>query len=188
MTATELQEHYERELLAAYEKTAEKAPLKWQLAAMLAAGTLLEPAERDDRGDRNTWIWSDWHLGDPFSLQTFHRPFKDVDELHGAVFDAWRRAVGRDDTMICLGDAPAALLPPAARAAVKNAPGQKVLVVGNHDVQRSGELNMEGFHEVHSTPYCPGDPGTAADPHSAEDDTEGVRERARTSSQRGDAA
>ena len=41
---------------------------------------------------------------------------------------------------------------------LRNCPGERLLVLGNHDVNRLGELNVEGFEEVHPTLFADGDP------------------------------
>ena len=51
-----------------------------------------------------TWIWSDLHLSDPSVLLGWGRPFRSVEEMNRHLLRNWRRRVGADDTIICLGD------------------------------------------------------------------------------------
>ena len=41
---------------------------------------------------------------------------------------------------------------------LRSAPGRKVLVIGNHEVNCAGNVDIDGFHEIHSTLYGPGNP------------------------------
>ena len=41
---------------------------------------------------------------------------------------------------------------------VRQAPGRKILVYGNHEITRAGLVEANGFDEVHSTMYVDGDP------------------------------
>ena len=50
----------------------------------------------------------------------------------------WRRLVGPDDTIICLGDVahPDAWRDPRLMLDLRGCPGHRVLVLGNHDTAR----------------------------------------------------
>ena len=41
---------------------------------------------------------------------------------------------------------------------VRQAPGRKILVYGNHEITGAGLVDSDGFDEVHSTLYVDGDP------------------------------
>ena len=72
---------------------------------------------------------------------------------------AWSKAVDHDDTVICLGD----LAVPACLYGYRldyfdTAPGGKILVFGNHDIDYTGAVCNPGFDEVHPTLYVNSDP------------------------------
>ena len=76
-----------------------------------------------------------------------------------AMRDAWYELVDVDDTIICLGDVTVdGSVQAQHQRWWREAPGAKWLVLGNHDVNRLGELNVEGFEEVHPTLFADGDP------------------------------
>ena len=93
-----------------------------------------------------TWVWSDLHLGDRGALQAFDRPFGDVDQMNRHVLREWRRRVRSDDTIICLGDVahPDAWRDRRLVLDIQDCPGKRVLVLGNHDLNRAA-LREAGF-------------------------------------------
>ena len=52
------------------------------------------------------------------------------------ILDEWERTVGADDLMLCLGDVahPFGLVDPRLAARLRDAPGRRLPVLGNHDV------------------------------------------------------
>ena len=104
------------------------------------------------------WIWSDLHLGHRLSIGHFKRPFVDEEQMDQALHRAWRETVNSGDTLICLGDVALPGLWGRRLAKFRKAPGRKILVYGNHDVNRLGEVDVEGFEEIHPTLYAGGDP------------------------------
>ena len=97
------------------------------------------------RADR-TWVWSDLHLGDTEVMEYCRRPFGDADAMGRAIMAAWAAAVDSDDTILNGGDITlSSALGKTRRTAIQEAPGRKLLVVGNHDVNlRSGLLDTAG--------------------------------------------
>ena len=90
---------------------------------------------------RRTWVWSDLHLRHANIIKYCKRPFADVEEMNRALIDAWRREVGRRDTILNGGDiALAGRLKGTWRKQVSESPGCKVLVAGNHDFDRRRRL------------------------------------------------
>ena len=90
-----------------------------------------------------TWVWSDLHLGDTDVMEYCRRPFEDADAMDRAIMAAWTAAVGPGDTVLNGGDvALSGALGGTRRTAIEEAPGRKLLVVGNHDFNpRSGLLD-----------------------------------------------
>ena len=101
---------------------------------MCLDGLALQPGLCEEP-DAATWIWSDLHLGDLGSARAFDRPFRTVREMDQAMMDAWYELVGRNDTIICLGDATVGGNVLAHHQEWwREAPGTKLLVLGNHEV------------------------------------------------------
>ena len=85
--------------------------------------------------DEKTWIWSDLHLGHDSSIGAFGRPFHSARAADKAMHRAWVEHVTGDDSIICLGDISVdGCLSPHHAIRWREAPGFKVLVLGNHDV------------------------------------------------------
>jgi calcineurin-like phosphoesterase family protein len=98
------------------------------------------------------WIWSDLHLFHGNVITYERRPFADVAEMNAVILRNWRETVKKRDTIICLGDVSLSNKENTA-AAIKNMPGHKVLVLGNHDRARSVRWWHEvGFDEVYKYP------------------------------------
>ena len=104
------------------------------------------------------WVWSDLHLGHSTSIGSFARPFESTREADDAFFRNWHRTVGPGDTIICLGDVAIGGLSGTRLRRLRSAPGRKIVVIGNHEINAVGELEIDGFDEIHSTLYAAGDP------------------------------
>lgn len=102
-----------------------------------------------------TWLWSDLHLADPSVLLGWGRPFRSVEEMNRHLLRNWRRRVGADDTVVCLGDVghPDAWLDDGLVAEVAECPGERLLVLGNHDRDIAG-LHRAGFQKTCRTALC----------------------------------
>ena len=109
-----------------------------------------------------TWVWSDLHLGDRGVLQAFDRPFRDVDQMDRHMLREWRRRVRRGDTIICLGDVahPDAWRNRRLVLDMQECPGERVLVLGNHDRDRDA-LREAGFASQCTLAMYAGDPPLA---------------------------
>ena len=85
-----------------------------------------------------TWLWSDLHLSDPSVLLGSGRPFGSVEEMNRHLLRNWRRRVGAGDTVICLGDVahPEAWRDDCLVLDLAECPGDRLLVLGNHDFTR----------------------------------------------------
>ena len=97
-----------------------------------------------------TWIWSDLHLADRAVLAAWNRPFRNIKEINRHLLREWSRRVHADDTIICLGDVahPDASHDRRLVLDVRNCPGERVLVLGNHDHDR------EGLHDANFETMC----------------------------------
>ena len=96
-----------------------------------------------------TWIWSDLHLADRGVMAAWNRPFRNIKEMNHHLLREWSRRVHADDTIICLGDVahPDAWHDRRLVLDVRNCPGERVLVLGNHDHDTEG-LHDAGFETM----------------------------------------
>ena len=81
-----------------------------------------------DAPAETVWIWSDLHLGDQALLAVGQRPFSTTLEMDDYLLEAWRRRVGLQDLIICLGDVVHPEAEPSTVAALRNCPGRRLLV------------------------------------------------------------
>ena len=87
-----------------------------------------------------TWIWSDLHLDHADVVWCFDRPFRSVEGMRRALFEAWRQTVDETDVIICLvGDVTVGPANPPIDEALAALPGETILVAGNHDVAGGGK-------------------------------------------------
>ena len=99
------------------------------------------------RPDRHrTWVWSDLHLRHANIIKHCKRPFANARDMDRTMMTAWKSVVGTGDTVLNGGDvALAGSLGESGRARIREAPGRKILVVGNHDFNRkTGLLDAAG--------------------------------------------
>ena len=94
----------------------------------------------------------------PNGIRHFGRPFTDTWQMDEVLFSTWERTVRPGDTIICLGDVAVGGLSGTRLARLRRAPGRKILVIGNHEINRIGCVDIEGFDEIHMTLYASGTP------------------------------
>ena len=158
MTAEDLNTQYRLQLADALTPPIDRqtAQLAWSYllreATRRVGGTL---KTRDDR----TWIWSDLHLGDDTAIEHGDRPFESTEHMNAALLDAWRTSVEADHTIVNLGDVTGAGTPWRRNAnALRELPGRKIVVLGNHDFTGIGSVPNRGEDELYVTLLSPGDP------------------------------
>ena len=108
-----------------------------------------------DVSDESVLVWSDLHIGHTNVIGYCDRPFHSVDEMNAALWTNWQLGAERSETLVCVGDAFFGLenaqkpLPKSVR---------NVLVVGNHDLTKGGNLRPTGFDYVKAILISEGDP------------------------------
>ena len=158
MNATTLKMIYEAQLMEDLTPPVHEHVDRRATKRMLRTSAIM-PARRFRETNRErVWVWSDLHLGHVDSIWFFDWPFVDPEHMDQALQRAWRRTVDPGDTIICLGDVALPGLWGRRLARLRAAPGRNILVFGNHGVNRLGQLNVEGFEEVHATLFVDGDP------------------------------
>ena len=122
---------------AAYDRLRHKRYACRPHRAMRAAAARYRAAVLDCRDDSvlSVQVGFDLHLGHERVIDFANRPFSDAADQDTQLWRAWTKRVGRDDVVVVAGDlAMGPARKEATWARVMHAPGRKVLVVGNHDV------------------------------------------------------
>lgn len=159
MDAAALKRLYERELVADLDRPACASDERAGAARILVASCHLPPGDlREADHHAAVWVWSDLHLGHAETISAFARPFETVDEMDDTLFGRWRRVVGPADVIVCLGDVAVQGVSRRCVRRLREAPGRKILVVGNHDPSHRGVVDIDAFDEVYGTVYAAGAP------------------------------
>ena len=113
-----------------------------------------------ERGQSTVWVWSDLHLGHENIIRYTNRPFANASAMDAELYANWATTVGPADALLFLGDvAMRKAVGEATWSRIRHAPGRtKQLVVGNHDLTGAGRLRVDGFDDICSLLYAPGDP------------------------------
>ena len=158
MDAPSLKKLYESDLKQALRPPVAPGVDRRQIRYMLQRSRRTAPSALREDDHATIWISSDLHLGHAKSIKTFGRPFKTADEMSDEIFSNWQQTVGTEDTIIILGDVTVHGLWGQRLRRVREAPGRKILVYGNHEAHGNEFLGCEVFDGVHSTLYVDGDP------------------------------
>lgn len=94
----------------------------------------------------NTWITSDWHLGEN-RFDLMFRPFKTTDEHNNTIINNHNSVVGKDDIVYVVGDA-VYQKEPMYLSLVSKMNGRKILVRGNHDNVFTDEQLSPYFEKI----------------------------------------
>ena len=124
-----------------------------EMSCMLRVSRGMTPRTLYGHDHARTWVWSDLHLGHTKTIEAFRRPFGTADEMNDTIFRNWEQVVAPADTILILGDVTVHGLWGRRLARVRQAPGRKILVYGNHEITSTGLVETNGFDEVHSSLY-----------------------------------
>ena len=152
--AEAIRDQWEIELSVAEEKAGATAE-ETRLAASMRQSRI--PILRTP--PENTWIWSDLHLGDRSALFAWNRPFRNVNDMNRRLLREWSRRVRAGDTIICLGNVahPDAWRQRRLLLDLRNCPGERLLVLGNHD-RDTRALAEAGFTATCAAALCATEP------------------------------
>lgn len=95
-----------------------------------------------------TWLLADPHFGHEGIIRSCSRPFldsagrPDVRLMNQTMADAWRKVVKPGDDIIVVGDFAHRMPVDQLQKLFASLPGNKHLVVGNHDTKESGTLDL----------------------------------------------
>lgn len=108
----------------------------------------------ESKRDRpRTLGWSDLHLGHKNIIEYEKRPFKSVDLMDRVLLKTWRETVKSSDVLWNFGDVTLGHSRTWLEETLKNLPGKKILILGNHDRSHSMKWWREiGFDEVYDRP------------------------------------
>lgn len=97
------------------------------------------------------FVTSDTHFGHTNVIKYCNRPFRDAEEMDKALIKNWNETVGKNDTVIHLGD-----FGFCGRERIKEIlsqlNGKKILIMGNHDNYTEEFYREAGFHTVSRFP------------------------------------
>ena len=91
----------------------------------------------------STWVWSDLHLNHTNIIGYEKRPFKDSEEMTEHFVKVWKNTVSKRDFIINLGDVFLYGSKEWLSDLVRDCPGRKYLILGNHD-----RRNIQFWHDV----------------------------------------
>lgn len=93
----------------------------------------------------NTVCWADLHIDHPKALKP--RGFDNLKEYQELVMDTWNQVVTPRTTIILVGDI---ALFRDGLLLIKKLPGRKILVPGNHDLERANDMRdvLEVYDDV----------------------------------------
>lgn len=97
---------------------------------------------------QNIYFISDLHFGHKGIIEYEKRPFKDVNDMNMQIINNWNKTVKKQDKVFVLGDV-SFYNKDKTKAIINSLKGYKVLILGNHDRDRSLSWWQEaGFDEV----------------------------------------
>lgn len=99
-----------------------------------------------------TFFIADTHFGDAGILRYEKRPFSSVEEMDEAMIRAWNSVVSQEDLVFHLGDV-SMYGQEKTKEILTRLKGEKVLILGNHDLQFSEQMWREmGINKVSTYP------------------------------------
>lgn len=81
----------------------------------------------------NIWVTSDWHFNHDKEFIWKVRGFNSVSEMNEAIVERCKRLIKDEDVIYVLGDCMMGSNAAAGIELIKQVPGRKFLVLGNHD-------------------------------------------------------
>lgn len=96
-------------------------------------------------------FWSDTHFFQEKIIQYTNRPFANAEEMNEQMLEFYNANVDDDDIVVWVGDVSFGS-PNKTNFLLDHCKGYKILVVGNHDIDRhSGKLKQYRFDEIHTS-------------------------------------
>jgi calcineurin-like phosphoesterase family protein len=102
----------------------------------------------DTTNGQDVWVLSDPHLGHNNIIKYCDRPFANVDAMNNALIHNYLDVVKPTDVVIFGGDI-AFMGKDKVNAILGRLPGYKIQIVGNHDINRDGQVIEYAVDERH---------------------------------------
>jgi len=96
----------------------------------------------------NVWVWSDIHFGHANIINYCDRPYKSAEEMTVALIENHNNTVKPGDLVIWVGDV-SFVNETLTNEILDILYGDRILVVGNHDMDRKGRIKKMDFNEQH---------------------------------------
>jgi len=97
---------------------------------------------------RRVFVWSDIHFGHKNIITYTGRPFYDVTAMNASMIANYKAVIKEDDIVIFGGDI-SFMSEALTNDILHQLPGHKIQIVGNHDIDRKGNLTNMHFDERH---------------------------------------
>jgi calcineurin-like phosphoesterase family protein len=94
------------------------------------------------------WFTGDWHLDHEAIIDLASRPFLRMKHMEKTILKNYKEIVKKDDTVYFLGDIFFHKNKPKIESTLRNLPGTKILILGNHDKLDPFEYQELGFYQV----------------------------------------
>lgn len=105
--------------------------------------------------DEKVKVWSDLHIGHANIIRYCDRPFRSAEEMDAALWTSWQLGVEPGETLVCVGDiwfGGTSVPRPVPKG------HQKILVLGNHDLTKGGNVRVTEFDQVKAILTSRGEP------------------------------
>ncbi len=94
------------------------------------------------------YLTSDWHLNHEAILDLASRPFPRMKHMEKTILRHYKEVVRKDDTVYFVGDIFFHKNKPKIESTLRNLPGTKILILGNHEKLDPFEYQDLGFYQV----------------------------------------
>ena len=94
------------------------------------------------------YFTSDWHIGHEAILDLCLRPYSRLKQMEKSIVRNYKEIVGNEDTCYFLGDIFWNKHKPSIEIILNSLPGNKILILGNHDHLTPFEYQDLGFSQV----------------------------------------
>ncbi len=108
--------------------------------------TGMVPIDTNDYKD--TWVWSDVHFGHANIIKYCDRPYKSAEEMTVALIENHNNTVQPGDLVIWVGDV-SFVNDELTNEILELLHGERILIIGNHDLDRKGRVKKMDFNEQH---------------------------------------
>ena len=108
-----------------------------------------------DVPDEAVKVWSDLHIGHANIIRYCNRPFENVEEMDATLWSNWQMGVEPGETLVCVGDMWFGFSSDPRPVPEGH---QKLLVIGNHDLTKGGNLRVTEFDDAKALLTSEGDP------------------------------